>query len=43
MTTALDDIQNKIDAFSSLCDGYLTKSIHKERLLDELRKLEPIA
>jgi two-component system, chemotaxis family, chemotaxis protein CheY len=38
MTTALTDIQNKIDAFSGLCDGYLTKPIHKARLLDELRK-----
>jgi len=37
MITALDDLQNKIDAFSSLCDGYLTKPIHKEQLLDELR------
>jgi two-component system chemotaxis response regulator CheY len=42
MTTALVDIQNKISAFSGLCDGYLTKPIHKELLLDQLRKLELI-
>jgi two-component system chemotaxis response regulator CheY len=39
MTTALDDMQNKISAFSGLCDGYLAKPIYKERLLAELRKL----
>jgi len=42
ITIALSDIQNKIDAFSGLCDGYLTKPLHKERFLDELRKLELI-
>jgi len=39
MTTALTDLRNKIDAFSGLCDGYLAKPIHKEQLLDELRRL----
>lgn len=43
MTTALDDIQNKISAFASLCDGYLTKPIYKERLIQELLKLGLIA
>ena len=43
MTTALDDIQNKINAFSNLCDGYLNKPIDKEQLLDELRSLELIS
>jgi len=43
MTTALTDMQNKIDAFSSLCDGYLSKPIHREHLLKELRKLELIS
>lgn len=43
MTTALDDIQNKMTAFSGLCDGYLTKPIYKERLINELRKLGLIA
>ncbi len=42
MTTALDDMQNKINAFSSLCDAYLTKPIHKEQLMAELRKLNLI-
>jgi two-component system, chemotaxis family, chemotaxis protein CheY len=39
MTTALNDIQNKTNAFYHLCDGYLTKPIQKEELLNELRKL----
>lgn len=39
MTTALTDIGNKMDAFSGLCDGYLTKPVRKEVLLDELRGL----
>ena len=43
MTTAMNDIQSKIDAFAGLCDAYLTKPIHKEHLLRELRKLKLIA
>ena len=39
MVTALSDIQNKANAFYGLCDGYLTKPIHKEDLLNELSKL----
>lgn len=42
MTTALSDMKNKIDAFAGLCDGYLTKPIHKKDLVDELRKLSLI-
>lgn len=42
MTSALDDMRNKINAFSGLCDGYLTKPIDKEKLLYELCKLELI-
>jgi len=42
MTTALDDIQNKITAFSGLCDGYLSKPIHKDQLMAELRDLKLI-
>jgi two-component system chemotaxis response regulator CheY len=42
MTTALEDMQNKISAFSGLCDGYLTKPIHKDQLLRELQKLSLI-
>jgi YesN/AraC family two-component response regulator len=30
-------------AFNGLCDAYLTKPIHKEDLLSELRKLKLIA
>jgi len=36
MTTALTDIKNKIQAFSSLCNGYLEKPIHKNKLMEEL-------
>jgi len=43
MTTALDDLQEKISAFSGLCDGYLTKPIQKEKLFNELRKFELIS
>jgi two-component system, chemotaxis family, chemotaxis protein CheY len=43
MTTALNDIKNKTNAFYNLCDGYLTKPIHKEELLEELHKLKLIA
>ena len=39
MTTALDDLQNVGIAYHSLCDAYLTKPIHKAKLLEELRKL----
>jgi two-component system, chemotaxis family, chemotaxis protein CheY len=38
MTTALNDIQSKIKAFSDLCDGYLTKPIYKDQLIAELQK-----
>jgi len=43
MTSALDDMRNKISAFSGLCDDYLTKPIEKEKLLNELRRLELIS
>jgi two-component system chemotaxis response regulator CheY len=39
MTSALDGLRSKIDAFSELCDDYMTKPIHKERLLKELQTL----
>jgi two-component system, chemotaxis family, chemotaxis protein CheY len=38
MTTALNDMQSKIKAFSGLCDGYLTKPFSKEQLISELHK-----
>lgn len=37
MTTALQDMQSKLDAFHGLCDAYLTKPIDKQKLLAELR------
>ena len=36
MTSALSDMRNKFSAFSGLCNGYLTKPIHREQLLEEL-------
>jgi two-component system, chemotaxis family, chemotaxis protein CheY len=39
MTTALGDMKNVSNAYHNLCDAYLTKPIHKERLLDELHAL----
>ncbi len=39
MTTALDDLKNVGAAYHSLCDAYLTKPIHKAKLLEELHKL----
>jgi two-component system chemotaxis response regulator CheY len=39
MTTALCDIKNISNAYSSLCDGYLTKPIDKRLLIQELKKL----
>jgi two-component system chemotaxis response regulator CheY len=42
MTTAVADPKNVFAAFSGLCDAYLTKPIHKAKLLDELRKLKLI-
>jgi CheY-like chemotaxis protein len=39
MTTALGDMKNVGDAFHSLCDGYLTKPIQKDKLVETLRGL----
>jgi two-component system, chemotaxis family, chemotaxis protein CheY len=39
MTTALTDMKNVYTALSSMCDAYLTKPIHKGKLMQELRKL----
>jgi two-component system chemotaxis response regulator CheY len=36
MTTALGDVKNVSQAYSSLCDGYLTKPIRKKELLKTL-------
>jgi two-component system, chemotaxis family, chemotaxis protein CheY len=43
MTTALDDIQNVMAAYRSLCDGYLTKPIEKAKFLKELSDLKLVS
>jgi len=43
MTTALNDLQNKISAFSGLCDDYLVKPIDRQRLLGVIRDMHLIA
>ena len=43
MTTALGDVKSVNAAFTSLCDGYLTKPINKEKLVEELRKLKLVS
>ena len=42
MTTALNEIASVKEAYLSLCDGYLVKPIRKERLFEEIRKLQLI-
>jgi len=42
MTTALGDVKSVNAAYTSLCDGYLTKPIHQKILVEELRKLKLI-
>jgi two-component system chemotaxis response regulator CheY len=39
MTTALGNIKNVSQAYSSLCDAYLVKPLDRQKLLQELRKL----
>ena len=39
MTTALNDPHNVMVAYRSLCDAYLTKPIHKAKLIEELHKM----
>lgn len=39
MTTALDDPKNIMDAFKAQCEGYITKPIEKEKLLEAIKKL----
>jgi two-component system, chemotaxis family, chemotaxis protein CheY len=43
MTTALKDLKNVSEAYSNLCDGYLTKPIRKEKFLEYLRNLKLIS
>lgn len=42
MTTALDDMKNKMGSFWELCDAYLVKPIDRAKLIEELRKLKLI-
>lgn len=43
MTTALGDLDNILAAFGSLCDAYLIKPVHKDKLRNELRNLRLVA
>ena len=42
MTTAIDSLSSVKTSYFELCDGYLTKPLHKEKLLAELRTLKLI-
>lgn len=42
MLTALTDYKNIKASFSEICDGYLFKPIEKEKILEELIRLELI-
>lgn len=41
MTTCLDDPQNVVSAFRSLCDAYLVKPIDEDLLFNEIRTYFP--
>ena len=40
MTTALGDMKNVFEAYRGLCDGYVTKPIQKNKLIETLNKLD---
>lgn len=40
MTTSLADLKNVTASYKNLCDAYITKPIHGEKLFEELRKLK---
>jgi len=40
MITALDDDDQRLVSFLRLCDGYLTKPLQKEDLIEKLREIE---
>jgi two-component system chemotaxis response regulator CheY len=42
MITALGDAENIMEAFKSQCEGYITKPIEREALLEKLRSLNLI-
>jgi two-component system chemotaxis response regulator CheY len=37
MATSMDDSRDVLDAFKSLCDGYIIKPVDKTKLLDYIR------
>ncbi len=39
MTTALEDHENVMSAFSNACDGYVVKPIEKRKFLDTLQEI----
>lgn len=39
MTTALGDVENVMDAFYQLCDGYIVKPFTQKQLNEELKRL----
>ena len=43
MTTALGDAENIMSAFRSQCEGYLTKPVTRQRLLEEIKELGLLA
>jgi|SRR5271166_234819 len=42
MTTALDDVENVVEAFKSLCDAYVFKPIDTGKLLGHMKSLNLI-
>jgi two-component system chemotaxis response regulator CheY len=40
MTTALNDMENKMGSFHDLCDAYVVKPVKKAKLIEELRALD---
>jgi two-component system chemotaxis response regulator CheY len=40
MTTALNDMKNRITAFNGLCDAYLVKPIDRSKLIETLQQLK---
>ena len=42
MITALNDYDNIKTSFMNLCDGYIFKPFKKEKIIEELKKLQLI-
>ena len=43
LTTALNDMKNKITAFNGLCDAYLVKPIDRSKLIETLQQLKLVS